>query len=226
MLWCCFAVVLPAPRGEGAMRDQPVLVVQHDPDVSRRMEEELARDGIRVAGPVADLERALARAEGQVVAAVLLDLHLPDSRGVVTLHRFRDRQPGLPVVVTVPRRFQAQARKAVAEGARLYVLDEEVGRGLLAPVVRHVVGMAIPADDRVPAATDAAAPSRRLLHDLGNLLAVVNGECEMLLQRAEAKGPLAEDLRELHGAIAESVRVFRLFVASRRVEAAGHDAEP
>lgn len=206
------------------MRDLPVLVVQHDPDVSGRMEEELVRGGVRVAGPVADLERALARAEGQVVAAVLLDLHLPDSRGVVTLRRFRDRHPGLPLVVTVPRRFEAQARKAAAEGARAYLLDEEVGRGLLVPFVRHVCGMAIPADDRAGAAADAAAPSRRLLHDLGNLLAVVNGECEMLLQRTEAKGPLSEDLRELHGAIAESVRVFRLFVASRRVEAAGQDA--
>lgn len=191
-----------------------VLVAQHDPAVSRRIEEELAGAGVRVAGPVADLDRALARPESQVVSAALVDLFLPG--GAAAIGQFRSRHPSLPVIATAPRRFESRARKAVAEGARLYLLDEEMGRGILAPVVGHLAR----AGDPVDPGGRATDTSRRLLHDLGNLLAVAGGESEMLLGRMKAGDPLAGDLRDLNAAISESVRLFRQFIASRRVEAA------
>lgn len=197
-----------------------VLVAQHDPGVSQRIEEELAKAGLRVAGPVADLDRALARPESQVVSAALVDLFLPG--GAEAIGRFRSRHPSLPVVATAPRRFESRARKAVTEGARLYLLDEELGRGLIAPVVSHVAGTA---GRDEPAEGVSAAASRRLLHDLGNVLAVASGESEMLLSRMKAANPLAGDLRELNTAISESVRLFRRYVASRRVETAGPGPE-
>jgi hypothetical protein len=104
----------------------------------------------------------------------------------------------------------------------MYLLDEEIGRGILVPVVRHLAGTA----PQVELAGGApAAASGRLLHDLGNLLAVAGGESEMLLARVKPGDPLAEDLRELNTAISESVRLFRQFIASRRVEAKEPGAE-
>lgn len=100
----------------------------------------------------------------------------------------------------------------MTEGARLYLLDEEFGRGLAVPVVLHAVR-------GTPTEAASADEWRRLLHDLGNLLAVASGEAEMLLAKATATNPLTGDLRDLHAAIAESVNVFRQFVASRRFEA-------
>jgi DNA-binding NarL/FixJ family response regulator len=196
------------------MRDLGVLVVQQVPDVSRRIGEELALAGasVRVAGPVDDLERAVARAQGQVVDVVLLDLYLAGSRGAATYGLFASAHPGVAVVVTAPRRFEAEARKAVVAGARQYLLREEIGRGLLVPLLRHVAGAQ---DEGDP----AAASSRRLLHDLGNVLAVVSGECEMLLGRMAEGGPFVEDMRQIQHAASEGVALFRKLVAARRAEA-------
>lgn len=206
------------PLGEEKLRDPLVLVVQHDPDVSSRIEDELEEAGLRVAGPVADLEHASARVEGQVLSAVLLDLFLPGSSGASTVSRFQRRHPGLPVVASAPRAFETDARRALSEGARLYVLDEEVGRGLLAPLLRYVASSP---DDGFGAPQAEHAVSGRLLHDLGNLLSVVSGESEMLVGRLDqAGGPMPDDIRALHDAITECVRTFRKFVASRRDELA------
>lgn len=196
------------------MRDPLFLVVQHDPTVSSRIEDELGRAGLRVAGPVADLEHASARAEGQVLSAVLLDLYLPGSRGASTVSRFRRRHPGLPVIVTAPRRSEAEARKAASEVALPYVLDEEIGRGLLAPLLRHVA--ASPASEEQGSATESSPAARRLLHDLGNMLSVASGESEMLVDRVDQESPLSRDIEALHEAIAECVRTFRKFTAARR----------
>jgi len=217
-----FVAFLRGARESGAamwgmiLRELLVLVVQHDPRVASRIEGELTGAGVRVAGPVAGLERAIARAEGQVVDAVLLDLYLPDSRGAPTVLRFLGRYPDLPVIATAPRRYEAEARRAVAEGARLYVLDEEIGRGLLALVLRGIA--AGTATDPSYSKDDTA---RRMLHDLGNRLAVISGESEMLVGRVDPKDPLAGDIRELHDAIAESITVFRKYSASRRGTGAG-----
>jgi DNA-binding NarL/FixJ family response regulator len=85
-----------------------VLVAQHDPAVSRRIEKELVKAGVRVAGPVADLDQALARPEGQVVSVALVDLLLAEGASAVA--GFRSRHPSLAVVATAPRRFEARAR--------------------------------------------------------------------------------------------------------------------
>ena len=110
----------------------------------------------------------------------------------------------------------------MAAGARAYLLDEEIGRGLLVPLVRHLDGAPRQAD--AGAAAGAPPASRRLLHDLGNLLAVVSGESEMLAARADPKDPLSADIKSLHETINESVRTFRLFMASRKEQ--GSEVRP
>lgn len=193
-----------------------VLVAQHDPAVSQRIERELVKANMGVVGPVADLGRALARPANQLVSAALIDLFLPDGPdGTDAIGRFRSLHPGLPVIATAPRRFESRARRAVAEGALLYLLDEELGRGLVAPVVTYVIRAAA----RGGPAEEASSESRRLLHDLGNVLAAASGESELLLAKVKPGNPLSEELRELDAAVSESVRVFRRFVASRRIEA-------
>jgi DNA-binding NarL/FixJ family response regulator len=196
------------------MRDLCVLVVQQDPRVSGAVEAELAAGGIRVAGPVGDLDRAVGRAQGQHIDAVLLDLGLGATSGAATFAAFRVRCPGLPAIVMAPRASEPAAREAVAAGAALYLLREEAGRGLLVPVVRHVAAARAAGEP-----TDGAAASR-LLHDLGNALAVASGESEMLEGRAADGDAIVEDLRELRAVVEECVRLFRKYAATRRSEAA------
>jgi CheY-like chemotaxis protein len=190
------------------VQETPILVVQQDAAVAAGIGEELARAGLRVAGPFSDLEHAIARAESQVVAAVLLDLDLPGCRGAGAVARFRERCPDLPVIVTAPRSLEDEARSALAEGARFYLVHDEIGRGLVAPLVRDCAGGR--------AGGGSGAAPGRLLHDLGNVLAAASGASELLVGRVNAHDPLAEDIRELHEAITESVRLFRKFAASSR----------
>jgi len=193
-----------------------ILVAQHDPGVARRIEGELKGTGLRVAGPVTDLGHATARAEGEMVAAVLLDVALAGGGGLAA---FRARHPDLPVVATAPRRLEAEAKAAVAGGARIYLLDEELGRGLLVPVLRHLARSAEPPSAaRRGGAEPATTASRHLLHDLGNLLAVASGESELLVERVPQDHALAGELRDLNSALAESVRLFRRLAASWRTE--------
>jgi DNA-binding NarL/FixJ family response regulator len=168
---------------------------------------------MQLANPVAELQHAIARAEGQVVTAVLLDLDLPDDRGASAVARFRGRFPHLPVIATAARGAEDEAKKALAAGARSYLLHDEIGRGLIAPLVRHCVHGA------VQAGNPPTPSSRRLLHDLGNLLAAVSGSSEVLSGRVQETDPLAEDIRELHEAIDQSVRMFRKLAASWRSQA-------
>lgn len=198
-----------------------VLVAQSDPRVSRRIGEELAGAAVRVAGPVGDLQHAMARAEGEVVAAVLLGLSLTDSSGLDTFVRFHGRHPNLPVIVTAPRRDEPDAIEAVARGARLYLLEPELGRGLLAPVLCHVARPTAAGDSAGDGDVTSATVSR-LLHDLGNLLAIATGEADLVVEKVNDCDPLAEPLRDLSAALAESVRLYRQLAASWRVGAAGH----
>jgi glutamate dehydrogenase (NAD(P)+) len=191
------------------MGDLGILVVQHDPVASRLIRDELAHGGFRLLGPVDSLARAVARAAHQLVDAVVLDLYLPDVSGCAALALLRDRCPDVTIVVTAPGDFETEARRAIAGGARQYLLREELGRGLLVPVLRHAVGAA------GSGGSEDNASARRLLHDLGNTLAVICGESEILLDGLA--GPLADDARELHATIEDGIRLFRAFVAARRV---------
>lgn len=191
------------------MKDISVLVAQPDATVAESLAKELADAGIGVAGPVSDLRHAISRAERQVLAAVLLDVDLPGGRGTEGATAFRERFPGLPLILTAPRSAEDTARSASAGRARCYLLHEEFGRGLVAPLVRDCAG----------GTTDVAprtAELRRLLHDLGNLLGAASGSAELLATRPEAAGPLAAEIREMDDTLAECVRVFRRFAAAWR----------
>ncbi|MCK6459893.1 MAG: response regulator [Planctomycetes bacterium] len=195
------------------IRDLRVLVAHHDPTVARRIAEEVGDAELRVAGPVGDLRHAIARAEGEMVGAVVLDLWLPDGGGPATFARFQERHPALPVVAMSPRREEQSAIEAVALGARCYLLDEELGRGLLAPVLGSISLSRGPGEAGESGA--AAASMRHLLHDLGNLLAVASGGAELLVEKV-GDDPLAEEVRELNTALTECVSLFRQVAASRR----------
>lgn len=55
-------------------------------------------------------------------AVVLLDLHLPDSRGVATLHAVIERTAGVPVVVITGSDDDELAVHAVSRGAQDYLV--------------------------------------------------------------------------------------------------------
>ena len=85
-----------------------------------------------------DLTDGVQLAHGRNVDLVLLDLMLPNSSGVQTLHRFRKSFPAIPVLVVSASEDKAQIRACLDAGARGYV-PKTSAVGALAGAVQVVV---------------------------------------------------------------------------------------
>jgi PAS domain S-box-containing protein len=85
------------------------------------------------------LSVALARLEAGGIDLVLLDLGLPDSQGLDTLHRLRDAEPAVPVIVLTGNVDQAIGLAAVSEGAQDYLVKGEVTGDSIDRSIRHAI---------------------------------------------------------------------------------------
>jgi signal transduction histidine kinase/DNA-binding NarL/FixJ family response regulator len=73
------------------------------------------------------------------VDAVILDLTLPDARGLEALHRIREAAPGTPVIVLSGIADQALALEALRAGAQDYVMKPPPEGQTLARILRYAV---------------------------------------------------------------------------------------
>jgi len=109
-----------------------LLLVEDNP-ADARLVRELLRD-CRVAYEVVHagrLEDALELAATQPVDVILLDLTLPDSRGLDTVRQACAAAPGVPIVVMTGVEDEEVALRAVAEGAQDYLVKGEIEPPLL-----------------------------------------------------------------------------------------------
>ncbi len=129
-----------------------VLLIQDDAHAAASVRDALLQSSVRpfkvtwvrsCADGLAQLGRAAAagRCTPQV-AAVLVDLFLPDSEGLDTYHRLAAASPHTPLVVLCSRRHEDTARIAVERGASEYVLLEQAGESLLAKLIDGIVACA------------------------------------------------------------------------------------
>lgn len=70
---------------------------------------------------------------------VLLDLHLPDARGLETLDEFQIAVPNLPVVVLTGFDDEKVALEALARGAQDYLVKDQITSQSLMRSIRHAV---------------------------------------------------------------------------------------
>ncbi len=129
--------VIPG-NGEPPADRMRVLLVEDD-DGDALLVDELLLD----AGAPFALMRARTLAEaGPLLAAagcVLLDLELPDSRGLMGLRRLQELAPGLAVVVLTGLSDEHLGEEAVRSGAQDYLVKGSVDGFLLQRVVRYAV---------------------------------------------------------------------------------------
>ena len=129
-------------RGEAGRRlADHVLVIDDDAAVGRLVATQLRSapgEGFE-AEVVGRLSEGLARLEAGDLAAVVLDLGLPDVQGLEGLRLVRQMAPDVPVVVLSGNSDEDLALAAVAEGAQDYIVKGSVDGGAMARTVRHAI---------------------------------------------------------------------------------------
>lgn len=124
-----------------------VLLVEDDPGDAFLLDKHIRRalhggdgtlPGIALA-QVPSLAAALAALAAQRYDAALLDLNLPDSRGLDTLRELRRHVPGLPVVVLTGMEGDAIAVEAIRHGAQDYLSKEHIDGKLVIRTLRYAV---------------------------------------------------------------------------------------
>ena len=117
-----------------------VLLVEDDEPHSTTLREALAaaRPPIEVE-QCRTLTEALSHLEGASFDAVLLNLDLPDSRGLQTIDRAFGAAPGLPIVVITAAEESDLGVAAVQHGAQDYLVQSESDTKSLSRVLRYAV---------------------------------------------------------------------------------------
>jgi len=118
-----------------------LLLIEDSPDDAVLIQEFLAdaRQAEFEVEHVEWLSKALARLALGNIDAVLLDLQLPDSRGLDTFRAVQQAAPALPVVVLSGFEDETTALTAVQEGAQDYLVKGHVGTGVLERTVRYAI---------------------------------------------------------------------------------------
>ena len=118
-----------------------VLLIEDNPADARLMKETLA--GARGAAFelewAKDLAAGLARLAAGGIELVLVDLSLPDSRGLGTFARVQERVPQLPIIVLTGLDDEETAVQAVQQGAQDYLAKGTVTGPLLIRAMRYAL---------------------------------------------------------------------------------------
>jgi PAS domain S-box-containing protein len=118
-----------------------VLLIEDNHDLSQIIAEMLRQ------GPqplfqsvgVGTLEQGLQRLAVGDIAAVVLDLGLPDSSGLQSLRRLRDHFPELPMLVLTGLEDESIALQALREGAQDYLLKSQIDSNVVLRALRFAI---------------------------------------------------------------------------------------
>lgn len=131
-------MIMAMSKSDGDLR---ILLIEAAPDDARLLSDRLTRHlpkGSRLTqvGRKADAARAL---EGGVFDVVLLDMDLPDSKGLNTLRRLRAVAPRLPFIVITASKDTSLSVQSIAEGAQDHLVKGEAKGALLAAILRNAI---------------------------------------------------------------------------------------
>ncbi len=165
-----------------------ILLIEDDPDytflISRLVDEVCGGTVKFLVESVSSLAEGLARLERDDHDIVLLDLMLPDSRGLETLSRLRAKAPGIPVVVLTNVDDEAIGTDAIARGAQDFLGKQKIDPRRLARAISYALER-----DRLFRQMESVvdgSPDGTLIVDLGGVVRYVNpAAAEMFGRRRE-----------------------------------------
>jgi len=178
-----------------------VLLVEDNPGDARLIEELLAeirreRDGLRLAG--SDGPAAFTLAHEETLAAgterldgadvVLLDLNLPDSRGIETVETTLAANDRVPVVVLTGVPEERLGGEAVSAGAQDYLVKEEITPDGLVRAIRYAVERKRSEEVLRQRTEQLALLNRLASHDIRNDMSLVVGRASELSDHVDPRG--------------------------------------
>jgi PAS domain S-box-containing protein len=118
-----------------------VLLIEDDPDDILLLKESLAEtEKEKIKLGVADrLSRGLIELRLQEYDVLLLDLNLPDSRGLETLNSIIEIFPRIPIVVLSGLADSDTTIEAVRRGAQDYIVKGEINGPMLSRILRYAI---------------------------------------------------------------------------------------
>ncbi|MDF0645467.1 MAG: response regulator [Nitrospira sp.] len=141
-----FAFTVPIPRTKersapaATGKSKRLLVADDDPDIRQLLSDRLTSEGysVRTAG---DGREALDALRAEQFDGLILDIGMPEVTGLDVLHRVREDQPGLPVIMITAAEARERALVAIRTGAHAYLL-KPFDASQLKQVVEQWVGPA------------------------------------------------------------------------------------
>jgi diguanylate cyclase (GGDEF)-like protein/PAS domain S-box-containing protein len=136
-------ISLKQVRKDGAM-PQKVLLIHDDIGKAKVVKDALLNslDGFFVVEWVELCSEALQRLRGdgrERIAAILVNLFLPDCEGVETFDRIFQASPDVPILVLSSLEHESAAKLAVQRGAQDYLLDDDLDGYLLPKALRNML---------------------------------------------------------------------------------------
>jgi diguanylate cyclase (GGDEF)-like protein/PAS domain S-box-containing protein len=166
---------------------------------------------------VTELSRGIERVCDGRVGAAVLDLNLPDSKGVETFDKLFQAAPGVPILVLSDADTEGEARQAVQHGAQDYLLKEQADGYRLRRTVRTMMNRcaaeAVCRENALATITLDSIGEGVVRTDLWGNVTYLNGFAEKMSGwfREEALGrPVADVLRlvdSISGAVLPNVVV-------------------
>jgi signal transduction histidine kinase len=118
-----------------------ILLIEDNPGDDRLIREYLSqsRYGIFKVDSTSRLATGLEALDKSAYDLILLDPGLPDSQGVETLNRIKEKANHLPIVILTGQNDEALGIRAVAEGAQDYLVKDEVNSSLLTRTLSYAI---------------------------------------------------------------------------------------
>jgi PAS domain S-box-containing protein len=136
--------------------------------------------------------------------AILLDLNLPESRGVDTFSRVQRADPLIPIIPLTGLDDEELAAKLVRAGAQDYLVKGEVGTDLLTSAIRY----AIERKKAEQALRESEKRYRSLFESTGTAIVVLEKDLTIHLANSEFENLTGYSKEELEGGIS-----WRLFLS-------------
>jgi len=123
---------------EKSQSQEAILLIEDNEDIMKIETMRLKDEGFRVFGAT-NLSDGLQILGQQSVDIIITDLNLPDSEGLSTFRRLKERVPKLPIVITSGLQDESLATQAVQEGAQDYLMKGEMDSRNLIRVLRYAL---------------------------------------------------------------------------------------